>query len=466
MTSTAALPPPDAPTPPALPGRSESPTLPELPGRTEQPPGPPPVDPPGPPQGPPPGSPPPPPGPPGSAGSPPPVGPRLLRRSDRNRVAAGVAGGLGEYFGVDPVLFRVLFAVGAFFGGAGILAYIIAWAAIPERGAPHAPVDRLIGGGRRSNVPVWILTVAGVFVVWALFFSWWAPWRFLSWTFLPLTLTAVVLAVALSRRPAAPLGPSHQWPSPQGPSPQGPTPAVAPPADATTAQVGTAGAGAVDPGATEPPAWVVEARERRQEQRRRKVPVRWATFALVILSVVGVAIVDANVGIAIPVYFAAIQFALIAGVVAGAILRRPIWWATLFLIPGAIGLFAFAGCRVSLHDGSGDNAYTPKTTAQLKDNYRNAFGRTTFDLTELARPGAAQTVHVRLGAGQVRLIVPPSLPVNVHADIHLGDVRLDGNDDGARGMGVHNDPLTTTSGKALTIYVQISAGELEIDRSP
>ena len=125
MTSTAALPPPDAPTPPALPGRSESPTLPELPGRTEQPPGPPPpVDPPGPPLGPPPGSPPPgsPPPPPGPPGSPPPVGPRLLRRSDRNRVAAGVAGGLGEYFGVDPVLFRVLFAVGAFFGGAGILA--------------------------------------------------------------------------------------------------------------------------------------------------------------------------------------------------------------------------------------------------------------------------------------------------------------------------------------------------------
>jgi phage shock protein PspC (stress-responsive transcriptional regulator) len=384
-------------------------------------------------------------------------------------VAVGVAGGLGEYFGVDPVLFRVLFAVGAFFGGAGILAYIIAWAAIPEQGATHAPVDRLIGGGRgrRSNVPVWILAVAGAFVVWALFFSWWAPWRFLSWTFLPLTLTAVVLAVALSRRPAAPLGPSHQWPSPQGPSPQGPTPAAAPlaaapPGDATTAPVGTAGAGHVDPGAAEPPAWVVERRER----RRRKVPVRWATFALVVMSVVAVAIVDAYVGLAIPVYFVAIQFALIAGVVAGAILRRPIWWATLFLIPGAIGLFAFAGCRVSLHDGSGDNAYMPKTTAQLKDNYRNAFGRTTLDLTALRRLDAAHTVHVRLGAGQVRLIVPPSLPVNVHADNHLGDVSLDGNDDGARGMGVHNDPITTTSGKALTIYVQISDGQLEIDRSP
>lgn len=361
-------------------------------------------------------------------------------------MAAGVAGGLGEYFGVDPVLFRVLFTVAAFFGGAGILAYIVAWAAIPERGAQHAPVDRLIGSGRRSHVPVWILTVAGVFVVWALFFSWWTPWRFLPWTFVPLTLTAVVLAVALSRRPAAPYGPTPA--------------AAATDTGTTTARVGPGGDAPGQPARSEPPAWVVEARER----RRRKVPVRWATFALVVLALAGVAIVDATVGVAIPVYFAAVQLALIAGLVAGAVLRRPIWLATILLIPGAIGLFVFAGCRVSLHDGSGDNYYTPKSTAQLQDNYRNAFGRTTLDLTELPRPEAARTVHIRLAAGQVRLIVPPSLPVNVHADVHLGDLRIDGND-GASGLGVHRDPLTTASKQALTVYVQISAGELRIDRS-
>ncbi|MDQ1461292.1 MAG: hypothetical protein QOI08_2776, partial [Actinomycetota bacterium] len=38
---------------------------------------------------------------------------RLLRRSRTDRVGAGVAGGLGEYFSVDPVLFRVLFATAA-----------------------------------------------------------------------------------------------------------------------------------------------------------------------------------------------------------------------------------------------------------------------------------------------------------------------------------------------------------------
>src|SRR5215831_14217965 len=96
--------------------------------------------------------------------APPPATPRQLRRSVTNRVAAGVSGGLGEYFGVDPVLFRVLFATTAFFGGAGILAYVIAWAAIPEQGAAHAPIDRLMGGGRRRSAPLWFLIIIGAAV--------------------------------------------------------------------------------------------------------------------------------------------------------------------------------------------------------------------------------------------------------------------------------------------------------------
>ena len=49
-------------------------------------------------------------------------------------MVSGVAGGLGEYFGVDPVIFRVLFAVLSFFGGVGLLMYGLAWLLIPEPG--------------------------------------------------------------------------------------------------------------------------------------------------------------------------------------------------------------------------------------------------------------------------------------------------------------------------------------------
>src|SRR3954451_17943330 len=101
---------------------------------------------------------------------PPASGQRLLRRSRTNRVAAGVASGLGEYFRVDPVLFRVLLATSAFFGGAGIIGYLVAWAAIPEVGTERAPIDGWIAALRRRRVPVWIVAIAGGFFLWALAF--------------------------------------------------------------------------------------------------------------------------------------------------------------------------------------------------------------------------------------------------------------------------------------------------------
>ena len=58
---------------------------------------------------------------------------KRLYRSRTQRVIGGVAGGLGEYLDLDPVLVRILFVVVAFAGGSGIIAYIIAWIIIPEQ---------------------------------------------------------------------------------------------------------------------------------------------------------------------------------------------------------------------------------------------------------------------------------------------------------------------------------------------
>jgi len=55
-----------------------------------------------------------------------------IRRSKTDRVIAGVCGGLGSYFGVDPLWFRLAFVVLAIGGGAGVLLYLIAWLVIPN----------------------------------------------------------------------------------------------------------------------------------------------------------------------------------------------------------------------------------------------------------------------------------------------------------------------------------------------
>ena len=50
---------------------------------------------------------------------------KKLYRSRHNRIIAGVCGGLGEYFNIDPVLVRVAFLVLSVIGGSGILLYVV-----------------------------------------------------------------------------------------------------------------------------------------------------------------------------------------------------------------------------------------------------------------------------------------------------------------------------------------------------
>jgi phage shock protein C len=59
--------------------------------------------------------------------------PRRLYRSRSERMLAGVAGGLAEYFGVDPTLVRLAFVLLALPGGApGILPYLVLAIVVPE----------------------------------------------------------------------------------------------------------------------------------------------------------------------------------------------------------------------------------------------------------------------------------------------------------------------------------------------
>ncbi len=58
--------------------------------------------------------------------------PKRLYRSRDDRKIAGICAGLGEYFGIDPTVVRLLFVVGLIFWGGTLLAYIILAIVIPE----------------------------------------------------------------------------------------------------------------------------------------------------------------------------------------------------------------------------------------------------------------------------------------------------------------------------------------------
>lgn len=57
---------------------------------------------------------------------------KRLYRSVRERKIAGVCGGIGEYFGVDPTLIRLAWVLFACVGGSGLLAYIVCAIVVPS----------------------------------------------------------------------------------------------------------------------------------------------------------------------------------------------------------------------------------------------------------------------------------------------------------------------------------------------
>jgi len=57
---------------------------------------------------------------------------KKFTRSLTDRKIAGVCGGLGAYFNIDPTIVRILFICLLIFGGSGLLIYLIFWIVSPE----------------------------------------------------------------------------------------------------------------------------------------------------------------------------------------------------------------------------------------------------------------------------------------------------------------------------------------------
>ncbi|HLN66206.1 MAG TPA: PspC domain-containing protein [Streptosporangiaceae bacterium] len=72
---------------------------------------------------------------------------RLYRIRD-GRVVAGVCVGLAAYFGVDPTLIRLAFALLTVFGGIGVLLYLGAWIVIPDETDGASIAESMINKSR------------------------------------------------------------------------------------------------------------------------------------------------------------------------------------------------------------------------------------------------------------------------------------------------------------------------------
>lgn len=143
--------------------------------------------------------------------------PKRLYRSKANRVLAGVCGGLGDYFSLDPVLFRILFVALAIVGGSGILLYIVLIFVIPEEGTSgNVTVEGVVNevkegvqktaqevrenprwfDNRRNLVAGLIIAIGAIALL-----NQFAPFRWLTWgVFWPVVIIAIGVLLILKRR--------------------------------------------------------------------------------------------------------------------------------------------------------------------------------------------------------------------------------------------------------------------------
>lgn len=381
---------------------------------------------------------------------------RFVRRTD-DRILGGVASGLADLLGVDPVLVRVGFVLLAFAGGTGILAYLALWALTPEGGPSGRPVSRDRGAAFWIAIALFVL--AGLAIADSV------GDRSFVW---PLVLVGAGVALwrsDLSNRGDGPVdeaGPPIPPEEPPSPAPGAPT-ATAPPADWS----------APPPPPPAPPAPSVpdEPSEWSPPPRRRPRSVLGRVTVGATLVVLGVLAGLDRAGALEMTARDTVAVALLViglGLVVGTWYGRARWLAipgALLLLPGLVVSSAVHELDVPLDAGVGQRSYGTTAVAELEPLYELGVGELQLDLGELDLQGGEAATTARVGLGQIRVVVPDDATVSVTYEVTGGEVELFGND--VQGARVERTEVFDgqPGGGELDLTVEVVYGQIEIVRA-
>ena len=399
--------------------------------------------------------------PPPPAPAPPPPRP-VLTRSRSDRKLAGVAGGLGRYANVDPLVLRILFVVLAVFGGSGLLLYLLGWVFIPDEGETESEGQRLFTGRSGRTVAevigIVVLLVVGLAAVGALLDT--GP----GIGGLGVLLVVGVAFVLLLR--------NNQRPTSDHPPGYAPVPVSEPGAygqTAGTAYAATAPAYGPPP---PPPAWQGTAVPPSPPPPPRPKSILGRVTVSVALIVVGLMVGWNTVSAGSQDDFRAVAvlgtaLAVVAGgLLVGAIAGRARWLILLGIVLSvATSIAAAADARFA--GGVGQRTWTPTTVAAAEQEFRFGVGDARLDLTHLPA-GRDVTVEVRLGVGELWVLAPPDATLVVDGEVGAGTLRLlddpvrEGTDLRASTSAEPLDP--SGSETMITINAEVGLGELEVRR--
>jgi phage shock protein PspC (stress-responsive transcriptional regulator) len=364
--------------------------------------------------GPPPGGAPPPPG-----GEPPPppeqptqplgdqggAQPRRLLRSRTDRVIGGVCGGLGRYFNVDPILFRIGAVVLTILGGAGVLLYLAFLLLVPSE-----PDPRLAAPGAQPNAPPPErrgrgLTIALVVIVLLV------GWPLILGGGIALAALLVPIAIFVA------IGVLAWWlVSGEGPS-------------------GDAG----------------------DIARRAALGVGVLLVCLVI-AIAGAWAAAAG-GEAV---VAAIVITAGIAVLAGAFVR-PVRWLILPAVVLALSAGTVAAAGIDLDGGVGHRDYRPGSAGDLRDRYQLGMGELVVDLRDANLPAGDTPLRLDVGVGEARVVVPEDVCVATHAQVGMGAIEVFDRDNGGVDLDWDDTPRASGDTSRLLVDADIGVGHLDVD---
>ncbi len=441
---------------------------------------------------------------------------RRPRRSGTDRKIAGVAGGIGRVFGVDPVLIRVAFVVLTIFGGFGFLLYVLGWLLLPADGDEVSPAAALLGRGRSATPPIVALALAIVALISVLsMFSWGLP-------FWPLVIAGVVVVLIVRNKSrsctkgstppwvdqwsskAAETGRSwgeqaEQWVARQpwsgstdaaGSSGQsGPQPAASPfdrPAFWDEKADGTPPAervnlrkdepGSPTAGPAQPPAWdplgvapfawdlpEPAAPPPPPAPRQRSVIGR-VTLGVVLL-VGGLATVGILQGWW-ALSWAGVSALALAVVAVGLLIGSLRGRGGSLIGPGiflSLVTLALTITGINGTTGYGQQTWVPTTVAAAEQDFVLNGGQGTLDLRQLSvTPGQSVDTEVTVRAGQATVIVPADANVNLTCSANAGEIDCLGQTQD----GLQQEVSTTQRGSSdegtINLTVHVGAGQATV----
>lgn len=374
--------------------------------------------------------------------------PRRLTRSTDDRVVAGVCGGLARFTGIDPVIFRVALGVATVLGGAGLVAYVIAWVVIPSEDDERSHAESLL---RDRSLPRPVLVALGVLAAFVLLGVLGAG---------PFDgdhrggggfglFVLVGVGIWLFNRDRQPDSPRWRPPVPPVP-PVPPQPFAA----GTTAEV----TDRVTDDVTAPWPPVPPVPLHRPPRPSSKLPAVVLSTMLLVGGVLALVEVSGAADVALDTALALLLLVLGAGLLVGTWFGRA---RSLILLglPLTVLTSAATVMDVPFTGGAGERSWRPTTVAELEDEYHLGAGEAALDLSELDLDGRTRRVAASLAVGELVVILPDAT-VRLDARTGMGALVAPGwHDDG---VDVRRRTTVDGSGGMLELELRLGMGRMEV----